>query len=112
MAAVVVSLVFGRPAWLLARSQLRRQKESTEAAEERAEVRKLAAAVARVLAGSDNPDEIPYPTKENPSIKDLLHDLTAELSATQSEVAIVRHMFEEHIRDGHGGRVPPWLLRK
>ncbi|HVH77989.1 MAG TPA: hypothetical protein VM782_01245 [Stellaceae bacterium] len=110
-AAVLLTAVFGKPAWQLARHRLKAQRAAEKAEEDRQELRLLAGAVAKVLTGTDNPDLIPDPSPENPSLQDLLHDALEETAALTSAVALLQHAVELHLAVPHGGEIPDWVTR-
>ena len=109
---MIVSAVFGKPAWQLARSKVKAQHEAEQAAEERQELREIAGAVARILAGTDDPKKMPEVSSSNPSIRDLLHDVLEETAANTSAVAILRAIMEHHLAEPHGGPIPEYLFRR
>lgn len=96
-AGVLVSAVFGKPAWKLARMQVA-TAEATEAAEA---TRKMAADVAKLLGGNMDPGDIGV-GDDNPSIRDLL----VTISEQNRETSALAAAFAHHVRDGHGGTIP------
>lgn len=112
-AAVLVTAVFGWPAWKLSR------RAEHQAAKDDAQARTeaLAVAVAGYLgvpldktAGS--PGRIVFgreqPSKENPSVLDLL----TEIRDYQQEQAILSLIIAHHLGDNHGPAVPEWVFEK
>lgn len=96
-AGVLLSAVFGKPAWRLAQMQLA-TAEATEAAEN---TRKMAEAVSKILGGHIDPDDIEV-GPDHPSIRDLL----MEINAATTESSVLAAAFAHHVADGHGGRIP------
>lgn len=90
LAAVVAlaTVIFGIPAWRLSRAKMHDQH--------------IAQAVARVIGLPAGNLELFEPSRENPSLIDLLKEIRDNASETAQTSALLAH----HMADGHGGQPP------
>ena len=79
---------------------------------ERREERRINAMIARQLVGEHAVNHPAEPSPDNPSIRDLLHDMLGESAAATAELAIIKEILRFHLSVEHGGHVPDYLLRK
>ena len=95
---MLLALVFGIPAWRVAKGQVHRER-----------TQELAESMARYLGIPlpDHPSQpIPRPDPEHPTLIDLLTELRDNSTETAAVSAVVAH----HISDGHGRPIPASLL--
>ena len=103
------TIVFGWPAWKLAR----RSERMATTEDRRRQEAKLAAAVARYLGvpmaeRDDGHPATPLddPSPAHPSVIDLL----TEIRDYQQEQSMLALIVAYHLDDGHGNKIPDWVL--
>lgn len=114
---VTVGVVLGVPTSILAwhslqdRTSKARQQRDLER-QNQEELNRYTKMMAKQLLGEHAISHPAEPSPDNPSIRDLLHDVLGETAAGTAELAIIREMIRIHVSDQHGPPIPDYLMRK